>query len=152
MYFVSPTAGKHFYLCTLLTTVKGPTSWENLRSFDGTSHRTFHAACLARGLLENDDEWRQCLHEASLTHLGDSLHQLFCLILIHCAPSQPDVLWTDFCDNLCNDLARRLQRLRPQHGPIPLDDIHNFGLFLIDKNLRQQGSSLSSFPSMPLFR
>ena len=73
MYFVSPTAGERFYLRTLLTTVKGPTSWEDLRSFEGTVHPTFHAACLARGLLENDDEWRQCLDEASLTHLGDSV-------------------------------------------------------------------------------
>jgi hypothetical protein len=57
IYFVSPTAGEHFYLRTLLTTVKGPMSWEHLRTFDGMLHPTFHSACLARGLLENDNEW-----------------------------------------------------------------------------------------------
>ena len=150
MYFVSPTAGERFYLRTLLTTVKGPTSWENLRSFDRTTHDTFHAACLARGLLENDDEWRQCLREASLTHLGDSLRHLFCLLLLHCTPSQPDVLWTEFRDNICDDLSRRIQRLRPTQGPVSLSDIYDFGLFLIDKSLREQGSSLATFPSMPV--
>jgi len=30
LYFVSPTAGECFYLHTLLTTVKGPMSWEDL--------------------------------------------------------------------------------------------------------------------------
>jgi hypothetical protein len=57
VYFVPPTAGEHFYLRTLLTTVKGSTSWEDLRTYNGVVHPTFHATCLACGLLENDDEW-----------------------------------------------------------------------------------------------
>jgi hypothetical protein len=107
IYFVSPTAGERFYLRTLLTTVKGPTSYENLRTFDSVLHPSFHAACLARGLLENDDEWRQCLLKASLTHVGESLRRLFSLILRHCQPSEPHVLWEEFKDNLCDDLGRR---------------------------------------------
>ena len=149
LYFVSPTAGERFYLRTLLTTVKGPTSWEHLRTFEGIEYPTYHAACLARGLLENDDEWRQCLQEASLTHLGHSLCRLFCLILRLCQPSQPDVLWNDFCDELCDDLARRLQHARHTDADISSEDIHDFGLFLIDNELRQHGLSLSAFPSMP---
>ncbi len=57
MYFVSPTAGKRFYVCTLLTSIKGPTSWDNMCTFEGIQHHTFHAACLAQGLLENNDKW-----------------------------------------------------------------------------------------------
>ena len=149
MYFVSPTAGERFYLRTLLTTVKGPKSWEELRSFDGTLYPSFHAACLARGLLENDDEWRQCLLEASLTHVGESLRRLFSLILRHCHPSQPHVLWDQFKDHLCDDLAHRLQQRRCCEGPIPIEDIYDYGLFLINDDLSQHGTSLSSFPSMP---
>jgi PIF1-like helicase len=149
LYFVSPTAGERFYLRTLLTTVKGPTGWEDLRTFDGVLYPTFHAACLARGLLENDDEWRQCLQEASLTHVGESLRRLFSLILRHCQPSQPDILWQEFRENICDDLGRRLQREKDTLADIPLDEIYDFGLFLIDQDLRQHGTSLSSFPSMP---
>ena len=149
MYFVSPTAGERFYLCTLLTTVKGPTCWDDMRSFEDTVHPTFHAACLARGLLENDQEWRQCLEEASLTHLGDSLRRLFSLILRHCQPSEPHLLWHDFHVQLCDDLERRLQRRRNTVQPIPVDDITDFGLHLIDEDLRLHGLSLSTFPSMP---
>jgi hypothetical protein len=152
LYFVSPTAGERFYLRTLLTTVKGPTGWEDLRTFDGVLYPTFHAACLARGLLENDDEWRQCLQEASLTHVGESLRRLFSLILRHCQPSQPDILWQEFRENVCDDLGRRLQRERDTLADIPLDEIYDFGLFLIDQDLRQHGMSLSSFPSMPLIQ
>ena len=152
MYFVSPTAGERFYLRTLLTTVKGPTSWEDLRTFDGIQHDTFHATCLARGLLENDDEWRECLQEASLTHLGEGLRHLFTLILTHCQPSQPHVLWEEFKGNLCDDLGLRLQRLTGTCDPVPLEHIYDYGLFLIDQDLRQHGTPLSSFPSMPIIQ
>jgi hypothetical protein len=88
LYFVSPTAGERFYLRTLFTTVKGPTSWEDLRTFNGVHHPMFHGACLACGLLENDDEWWQCLQKACLTHVGQSLRRHFLLILTHCQPSR----------------------------------------------------------------
>ena len=149
IYFVSPTAGERFYLRTLLITVKGPKSWEDLRTFDNVLYPTFHTVCLARGLLENDDEWRQCLSEASLTHVGESLRQLFSLILRHCQPSEPNVLWEQFRDNLCDDLAHQLRHTRDNLSDIPLDEIYDFGLFLIDQDLRHHGISLSSFPSMP---
>ena len=150
VYFVSPNAGERFYLRTLLISVKGPTSWHDLRTFNGIEYPTFHASCLARGLLENDDEWRECLQEASLSHLGESLRRLFALILRHCQPSEPDVLWMQFRDNLCDDLERRLQRRNPSLTDISSHTIHDFGLFLIDQELRLHGQSLSAFPSMPI--
>jgi hypothetical protein len=48
MYFVPPTAGKRFYLRTLLTVVKGPKSFADLRTYSGVVHPTFLEACLAR--------------------------------------------------------------------------------------------------------
>jgi len=70
MYAASPAAGEHFYLCIV---VKGATSFEHLRTIDGIIHSTFHAACFALGLLENDNEWIQCLGEAGDMQTG---HQL----------------------------------------------------------------------------
>ena len=60
MYFASPSAGEQFYLCTLLTVVKGAQSFEELRTVDGHLHVTFKAACLAQGLFEDNNEWIQC--------------------------------------------------------------------------------------------
>jgi hypothetical protein len=113
---------------------------------------TFHAACLGRGLLENDNKWQQCLQEASFTHIGESLRCLFSLILKHCQSSQPDILWQEFCENVCEDLGRQLQREKDTLTDIPLDEIYDFGPFLIDQDLRQHGMSLFSFPSMPLIQ
>jgi hypothetical protein len=67
MYFVQPLEGERYYLRVLLTHVVGATCFEDLR----TTHRphtpttvvhpTFKPSCLARGLLQDDVEWDQCL-------------------------------------------------------------------------------------------
>ena len=56
MYFASPNSGERFYLRLLLTVVKGPTSFEDLRTVDGVIYESFKAACVAQGLLEDDEE------------------------------------------------------------------------------------------------
>ncbi|KAF8072147.1 hypothetical protein FPV67DRAFT_1389515, partial [Lyophyllum atratum] len=57
---------------------------------------------------------------------GTRLRHLFATILLFCEPSQPDILWDEFCHNICDDL-------RPQviarNFPDPSDnDIHDYGL------------------------
>jgi hypothetical protein len=79
MYFVQPSEGECYYLRVLLTHVVGATCFEDLR----TTHRphkpttvvhpTFKAAYLARGLLQDDAEWDQCLSEAAGVQLPRSL-------------------------------------------------------------------------------
>ena len=88
MYFASPNSGERFYLRLLLTVVKGPTSFESLRTVSGVVYDTFKSACLARGLLEDDEEWIQCLREVVM-NIGHQLRRLFCIILTKCAPVQP---------------------------------------------------------------
>lgn len=108
LYFVSPTADECFYLWKLLTTITSVTSWSDVRSFNSIVYPTFHAAYLARGLLADDNKWHKCLQEASTSHLSHSLCRLFSIILRHCKPSQPDILWLQFRGSLCNNLHRRL--------------------------------------------
>jgi hypothetical protein len=45
-------------------------------------HPTFKAACLARGLLQDDVEWDQCLSKGVGVQLPKSLRQLFASLLI----------------------------------------------------------------------
>ncbi len=88
MYFVQPSKGECYYLRVLLTHVIGATCFEDLR----TTHRphtltivvhpTIRAACLARGLLQDDAKWDQCLLEAAGVQLPRSLQQLFDSLLI----------------------------------------------------------------------
>ena len=109
MFFVPQTAGECFYLWTLLTVVKGAKSFDDLRQYQSNEILpTFHAACVARGLLKNDDEWSQCLSEASEMQTGSRLRHIFTTILLFCAPAQPDHLWEEFRPQICDDLPYRL--------------------------------------------
>ena len=46
MYFATPNSGERFYLRLLLTVVKGPTSFESLRTVDGVIYETFKASSM----------------------------------------------------------------------------------------------------------
>ena len=108
---------------------------------------TFHAACLARGLLEDDGEWRICLQEAAEMQTGTRLHQLFATLLLFGELSQPEVLWNDFQQHICDDLEYRLQAMGIDHPTT--DMVYDYGLFLLGKLLSDSGRSLQEWPSMP---
>ena len=149
MYFIKLTAGEQFYLCTLLTVVKGPKSFEDLQRVPGHAEPlpTFYAACLACGLLEDDGEFRLCLQEACEMQTGTQLCHLFATLLLFSEPAQPDALWYEFQHHICDDLERRMQALGIENPPP--EDVYNYGLFLLDKILSDSGHTLTDFPSMP---
>ena len=138
IHFASPSSGEHFYLRTLLTIVRGPTSFQDFQSFQGTVHPTFKAACLACGLLEDDLEWRLCLQEAA----GSQLRQLFTTLLLQCAPSDPAHLWDLFKEHICDNSQYQLQH-KHHIEQAAEDQVYDFGLFLIDRFLLQAGKSLN---------
>ena len=74
MFYAHPASGEQFYLRTLLTAVKGATSYEDLRTVNGVTHATFCEACIAHGLLADDNEWRLCLQDAGAMQSGHQLH------------------------------------------------------------------------------
>lgn len=148
MYFVSPTAGEVFYLRTLLTAVRGATSFQHLRTVNGVVHHTFQQACLALGLLENDNEWMQCLEEAGGMQSGSQLRSLFATMLLFCHPSQPAQLWEQFREKICDDIRPKLIArgvVEPSQ-----EQIYDYGLWLLEKNLQASGKSLAHFPPMPM--
>ncbi|KAF7145290.1 hypothetical protein RHSIM_Rhsim04G0168000 [Rhododendron simsii] len=108
MYFVSPNACELFYLRLLLSVVRWSESYECLRTVNNILHDTFKSVCIARGLLEDDEEWVQCLEEAAIMKTGYQLRRLFCVILTQCSPSQPAVLWDKFAMHICDDLACKI--------------------------------------------
>ena len=148
MYYIHPTAGEKFYLCLLLTTVKGATSWDDLYSFEGRQYPSFKEACIACGLLDDDQEWHQCLEEARYMQSERQLCHLFVTIIRDCIPSAPRALWDTFWPYICNDIRHMLQN----HANIPEpsnEQIQDCGLYLIDKLLSQSGKRLQQWLDMP---
>ena len=144
MYYAHPSSGERFYLRLLLTAVTGATSFEDLCTYQGTLYPTFRAACIAHGLLEDDNEWHQCLEEAKHMSMGRQMRHLFVTILKDCAPANPTALWQSFALNICDDLKRHPIFLARDAEP-PEEEILDYGLYLIDQLLRQSGKTLADW-------
>ena len=154
MYYCSPVQGEQYYLRLLLTTVQGPASFEDLRTVHGELLPTFHAACVALGLLEDDREWIACFEEAVVFAAGRQLRTLFVTALLYSPVADPSALWTRFHDHICNNLPCVLSccaNLLSCKSNVYL----NYGLFLVSRLLKTRASLLlqtSSYPSISLTR
>ncbi|XP_044005535.1 uncharacterized protein LOC122850453 [Aphidius gifuensis] len=122
-----------------IPTERGATSYENLRTVDGVVHETYVSTCLALGLIEDDNEWKNAMHEAEVWMMPRQLRQLFIRILLHCHPIHPEELWEDFKDALSQDYSRTM----------PLHQAHRTAYIKINTLLQNERSSLMNFPSMP---
>ena len=88
----------------LLCAIKDAISFENLCHINRVVLLTFQAACLTQSLLEDDNEWRQCLWKAANMTSSHQLHNLFVTILYDCSLSDPLALWLEFWENICDDI------------------------------------------------
>lgn len=110
------------------------------------------AACVARGLYENDDEWQQCLREAAIIQSGVQLRLLFVTILIHGSPNNPRHLWNEFHVHLSDDYNWRLRRSGVEQ--VTQDQVDSFALNEIAQLLSASDKSLESLdlpqPTIPM--
>jgi hypothetical protein len=150
VYFVHPAAGEQYYLRMLLNIVCGATSFENLRTIGGTTYPTFKEACIALGLLQDDEEWDQCLKEAEQVQTGVQLRKLFAILLLFCEVTKPEILWEAHISTLSEDI---LFQVRQNTGNMILeltDDIRNKALYHLQSILNKYGKTLKDFPNMPI--
>ncbi|KAF1879812.1 hypothetical protein Lal_00039684 [Lupinus albus] len=103
MYTVSPSEGDKFYLCVFLNHVRGPTSWEDLLTVDGTCVPTFK---------QSDKE------RASNLRTPIALRRLFVTILVFCESTDVRSLWEDSIaeTNFTNKLIRYVNDILLLHG------------------------------------
>ena len=148
MYYAHPSSGERFYLRLLLTVVKGATSFEDLRTHQGVLHPTFREACIAYGLTDDDNEWHQCLTEAKHMAVGRQMRNLFVTILKDCNPADPRALWDAFWQDICDDLKRH-PVFHNREGDPSEEEIHDYGLYLIDQLLIKCGKRLHDWNCMP---
>jgi hypothetical protein len=57
----------------LLNTVKGCTSYKDIRTVNGVEYPTFKESCRALGFLDDDNEWIECINEAVVWASGIQL-------------------------------------------------------------------------------
>ena len=88
----------------LLNIICGVTSFENLRTVNGITYPTFKEACIALGLLQNDEEWDQCLKEAEQVQTGIQLRKLFAILLLFCEVTRPEIFWNAHISTFSEDI------------------------------------------------
>ena len=149
MIFVSPSEGEKYFLRMLLTQVTGATSFENVRTYKNVIYKTFKEACIARGILGDDNEWHLCMQEAAEIQTGSELRHLFALILSTCDVSNPLKLWEQNIEHLCEDL---LHKKRKKTNNFKLNSyIKNQTLQQIEKIMQMNNKSLSMFSEFKFF-
>src|SRR5258708_7324388 len=80
---------------------------------------------------------------------NSSLPSFFTAILLHCHPTHPEALWTEFCAHICDDLARELIQKGLHQAPTP-EEVYDYGLYLIEGLITQAGRAMARVcPSMP---
>jgi hypothetical protein len=64
MVFIPPNAGERFYARLVLSVVKSLQSFQDLQTYNGIVYGSIREACVACGLLEDDNEWLWTLEDA----------------------------------------------------------------------------------------
>ena len=152
MYTISPRLGECYFLRLLLNEVTGPTSFHDLREYNGEVFETYRTACLARGLLENDQHLHQALEEASVTQSPSNLRSLFAIILTACEPSNPIELWMNFRNVISEDILHRHRREVNNPEVDFNDEIYNKTLCLIEEKVLLMGSQPLASYGLPVPR
>lgn len=139
LQFVHISRGELFYLRSLLLSRPG-TSWEDLRTIQGTVHPSFQAACIALGLFTDKNEAQVCMQEAVDTlRTPYQIRILFIHLLTNSCISTPLQLWNEFqlkisedfimaatgnVEQGCNEALKQLESLLQSHGK----HLNNYGL------------------------
>ncbi|XP_058764879.1 uncharacterized protein LOC131638334 [Vicia villosa] len=77
----------------MLTVVKGPLCYNNIKKVDGVQHKTFRKACFAMGFLQDDREFIEAIKEAHVWGSGLFLRKLFVTMLLSSSMNRPAHVW-----------------------------------------------------------
>ncbi|KAL8599886.1 hypothetical protein ACOMHN_016231 [Nucella lapillus] len=135
MYTISPRQGECYFLRLLLNVVKGPKSYDDLKTVNGEVCATFREACQKQGLLEDDQHLQLAMEEACATQSPKLLRDLLAIILVSCNPSQPGHLWVNFRDHLAEDFLISFRREVGDEAAQYTDTIYNQAVCAIEDQL-----------------
>ncbi|XP_031116779.1 uncharacterized protein LOC116020446 [Ipomoea triloba] len=151
IFFVPPGSGEVYYLRCLLNVVRGPTSFQDIKTVQGVVYPTFRDACYARGLLDDDREYIDAINEASNWSTAQSLRKLFVILLTANLVNRPENVWNHVWHHLCEDCQynRRLV-LKDMGLRLSDDEKKNLGLLELELLLQLYNKCLKDYPQMPI--
>ncbi|XP_062100049.1 uncharacterized protein LOC133805918 [Humulus lupulus] len=148
----NPFEGERYFMRILLNHVRGPLSFEDLRTVEGILAPTFREAATMHGLLQRDSSLEDCLHEASLYQMPFSLRRMFATVLVYCNPTNPRDLWqrfekdmsVDFKSSEDSTLTARYHVLRSISSTIESMGKNINSYHLLDEDISFNGNEFQS--------
>jgi PIF1-like helicase len=128
--------GEKWFLRLLLLHVKGASSFQALKNFNGQLLTTYKEAAEARGLIASDNKFEAALTEAAHYQMPHQIRILFCTILAFGRPTNPLSLYQEFEEAMSSGLH-------------PLETAGKLCRTQLERELESMGSSLTEF-SIPL--
>ncbi|CAN6898170.1 unnamed protein product [Brassica oleracea] len=147
---IQPSGDELYFLRVLLNWVRGPTSYEDIRTVDGVLYPTYEDACYALGLMDDDKEFIEAIKDASDCSSATYARKLFARMLVSKSLSQPHVVWKATWEYLTDDILymKRRETGRPDMN-LTIEQIKNIALTEIENHLLSNGRSLKKWPHMP---
>ena len=137
VHSVPHTAGDVFYLRMLLNHEhsRGKENHaEMLKLHTGESCETYKQVCEKLGLLQDDNEWVECLTESGTVQGPPELRRLYVSIIMWSAPSNPRALFDQFWKEMSEDFVRTASKDRG----VVLDEALQMTMLLLDLSHKLQ--------------
>ncbi|GFR32240.1 ATP-dependent DNA helicase [Trichonephila clavata] len=107
VFTVKPRQTEYFNLRLLLVNVTGPLSFQDIHKANGQQYPMYKDACLALGLLEDDNQWDCMLTEAALNCTAIQIRLLYAIVLTRCFPVRAETLWDNRKDSITDYMLHR---------------------------------------------
>ncbi|XP_058742589.1 uncharacterized protein LOC131625469 [Vicia villosa] len=150
LIWVPPTTGELYYLRMMLTHVKGPKSYDEIKTVNNVRYDTFRDACFAMGFIGDDREFIAAITEAFHWGSGHYLRLLFVHMLLSSSINRPKHVWSKTQHLLSDGILYSQQRIANNRDlRLTNEEILNLTLIEIEKLLQRSRKSLNDFPGMP---
>jgi hypothetical protein len=130
LIWVPPTTGELFHLRLMLTVVKGPTTYDDIRKIGDVQFLTFREACFAMGFLDDDKEFIGAIREAFQWGSGYFLRRLFVVMLLAGTINRPCHVWNETIHWLSDGILRE-QRILANNQGIKTTYIYLYQYFVV---------------------
>ena len=118
MNYASIKMDPEYYMRILLGIVCGPTSDEDIRTYKDVVYETYKEACLARGILTDDQAYIDTIVEGSLYFFGDHLRNLFSMMLLDKCLARPEYVWEKCSRILIEDIETKKRKQYDNPGSL----------------------------------
>ena len=140
----TPHNAELYFLRMLLHRVPGPTCFEDLRCVDGVIHETYMAACIARGICEDDHEVDMVMEEAASISFGPQLREIFANMIMFVLRKDYIQFWERHMRTISEDLTHAAGLSEPD------DNIINQVLLELQDHLERHGYNLTVNFGLPM--